>query len=212
MNKRYDKIMDSIKVTDEMRSRILQNVQRAEITPDRKSMVIRFSSVKKYIALAACFAVVLVGALTIPNLLTPKPPADLDGLTQNGDIVAVASAEELSAVVGFDVSDVSSIPFTVEETDYTAYWQELAEIKYTGVGQTMTYRKSTGTEDNSGDYNTYDVVADKELQGVTFELKGSGELYYLAVWNTNGYSYSLSFAEGIDETALSGLLENNIAP
>ncbi len=212
MNKRYDEIMENIKVTDEMRSRILQNVQRVEITPDKKPKMIRLSTIKKYIALAACFVLVLLGALTIPHLFTSKQPADPGGLTQDGDIVTAVSAEELSKVLGFDVSDISGIPFTVEEAGYTAYWQELAEITYTGDDQTMTYRKSIGTENNSGDYDTYDVVTDIELQGVTFELKGSGELIFLAVWNTNGYSYSLSFADGIDEVALTGLLESNIAP
>ena len=69
-----------------------------------------------------------------------------------------------------------------------------------------------GVEDNSGDYGVYDVIVDKALQGVTFELKGSAELYYLAVWNTDGYSYSLSFENGIDEATLTGFLESNIAP
>ena len=211
-NKRYDEIMDTIQVTEEMRSRILQNIQKAEIKPAEKAKVVRFSSFKKYMALAACFAVALVGTLTVSHLLTSKPSTEQGGLTQGNEIITVASAKELSEAVGFEVSDVVNIPFTVEEAGYISYWQELAEINYSGEGHSLTYRKSAGAADNSGDYNAYAVIADRELQGVTFKWKGNGELYYLAVWNTNGYSYSLSFKEGVDEATLIGLLESNLVP
>lgn len=212
MNNRYDEIMDNIKVTDEMRGRILQNVQCAVAEPNKQAKVISFSSIKRYVAIAACFAVLLVGALTVRNLHKQGQPSDPGGLTQDADIVTAASAEQLTEVIGFEVNGVSDVPFAVEETNYTAYWQELAEIKYSGDGQTITYRKSLGSDDNSGDYNSYDTVVDKELKGVAFELKGDGELFYLAVWSTNGYSYSLSFGSGVDEASLTNLLESNIAP
>ncbi|MDD4000317.1 MAG: hypothetical protein PHX62_05435 [Bacilli bacterium] len=204
MNKQYNEIMDNIKVTDEMRNRIMQNIQRADISSTEKTKTFHFLSFKRYLAFVACFALVLGSAIMVPRLLNPN------GLTHTGDIITVASAEELSTTMGFEVKDIVNIPFTVEKTAYNAYWKEFAEIKYIGTNQALTYRKSSGTDINSGDYTHYDVAINKELQDVTIEIKGTGDLYYTATWNNKGYSYSFFFDNGIYEAALVSLLESNI--
>ena len=62
LSRQYDEIMDKIMLTDEMRARILKNtgyVLRNGEKPRR--------SAKRYALLAACLAVVVMGALLVPR-------------------------------------------------------------------------------------------------------------------------------------------------
>ena len=48
MKKRYNEIMDRIEVTDEMRARVLNNLQDADLMKHTQPKVVGFSSIKKY--------------------------------------------------------------------------------------------------------------------------------------------------------------------
>lgn len=115
-------------------------------------------------------------------------------------IVEVDTPEQLADAVGFEVEELTALPFAAEETTYVSYWNELAEITYTGEGQTAAFRKSAGTEDNSGHYNTYSSVKEIHVGSLTATLKGSEEVYTLAVWSADGYAYSLCLSDGISES------------
>ena len=93
--------MDRIEVTDEMRSRILRNLQKADWEPAPRQKVILFSSVKKYLSLAACFAILLFGALTLSNLNKNAVPNGPETVFHSSGIVEVSSAEALSAALGY---------------------------------------------------------------------------------------------------------------
>lgn len=73
----------------------------------------------------------------------------------------------------------------------------MAEITYSGEGKSCSYRVSAGSGDNSGDYNAYPEESRLELGGIPVTAKGDGELYYLILWEKDGYSFSLRFPEGI---------------
>ena len=199
LKKRYDEVMDRIEVTDEMRGRILGNIQKIELEAAPKSNMIPFPNLKKYLSVAACFVVLLVGVFVAGNKTGIFRPNDPAVLTPGDGIVDVGTLKELSAQVGFEVEELNGLPFEVKETTYTVYWQELAEIVYTGEGQTATFRKSVGTEDNSGDYNAYANVKNIQICSLTATLKGNGDAYTLAIWAADGYAYSLSLSDGISE-------------
>lgn len=191
---KYDEIMDKIAVTDEMRKRILDNI--AEQKPQN---VVRFPHMKRYLSIAACFAALAAVALTVPsitNIVRTNEPAVL--APANG-IVEVSSAEELSSAVGFEVSDVANLPFTPSQTVYSSYWGDMAQIDYSGEGQSASFRKSAGAEDISGDYNTYASAVEAAVGTADVTLKGDNGLYTLAVWTDDGYSYSLCLSEGIEK-------------
>ncbi len=201
LKKRYDEVMDRIEVTDEMRGRILGNIQKMELEAAPKSNVIPFPNLKKYLSVAACFVVLLAGTFVAGNMTGIFRPNDPAVLTPGDGIVDVGTLEELSAHVGFEVEELTGLPFEVTETTYTAYWQELAEIVYSGEGQTATSRKSVGTEDNSGDYIAYADVKNIQIGSLTATLKGNGngDAYTLAIWSADGYAYSVSLSDGISE-------------
>lgn len=199
MKRRYDEVMDRIEVTDEMRERILGNLQKTDLAAAANSSVIRFPNIRKYLSAAACFAVLLAGFFAAGHMAGIFRPKEPNVAIVNG-IVEVDTLEQLADAVGFEVEELTALPFAAEETAYVSYWNELAEITYTGEGQTAAFRKSAGTEDNSGDYNTYSSVKEIHMGPLTATLKGSGEVYTLAVWTVDGYAYSIRLSDGIPES------------
>ena len=179
---KYDELMDKIEVTDAMRARILRNVSAA--APKK-------TPVRRYALLAACLAVVLLGAVCVPKLMDPAPQGEQVAIA-NG-MIEVADAAALADAVGFPAAEAAELPFDVEETTYTSYWGELAEICYAGGGQIVDLRTSAGTEDNSGD----PAVTELTVGTVTAELRGeAAERYTLAVWTDGQYAYSLRLSDG----------------
>ena len=94
---KYDELMDKIEVTDAMRARILRNVSAA--APKK-------TPVRRYTLLAACLAVVLLGAVCVPKLMDPAPQGEQTTIA-NG-MVEVASAAALADAVGFPAAEAAS--------------------------------------------------------------------------------------------------------
>ena len=197
MKKRYDEIMDKIEVTDEMRARILNHLQEVDLTKRTRPKVLRLSSVKKYLSVAACFAILLAGVLTLPGLLDRGLQRPAEVLNPGADIVDVATLEELSGLVNFEVPEVTGLPFTPEKQSYTAFGKDMAQITYEGNGQTCTFRKSIGSEDKSGDYNAYSAIEEISVGDVTAMLKGTDDGFTLAIWWDGAFSYSLQLSGGL---------------
>lgn len=197
MKKRYDEIMDKIEVTDEMRARILNHLQEVDLTKRTRPKVLRLSSVKKYLSVAAYFAILLAGVLTLPGLLDRGLQRPAEVLNPGADIVDVATLEELSGLVNFEVPEVTGLPFTPEKQSYTAFGKDMAQITYEGNGQTCTFRKSIGSEDNSGDYNAYSAVEEISVGDAAVTLKGTEDGFTLAIWWDGAFSYSLQLSGGL---------------
>lgn len=195
MKKQYDKVMEKIQVTDEMRQRILQHIQQTSFEKET-AKILRFSQYKKLLVSAACFAILLLGALTLPFLFKSMPSQGPDLLGPANPSIETSSLQELSKQVGFPVEEPPSLPFSVEETTYTA-WGNLAQIDYVGESQWAVYRKSEGTEDNSGDYRLYESKIEIRAGETWVTLKGNGNQYLLALWTDGKYAYSLSLSKGI---------------
>lgn len=194
LGKAYDEIMDKIEVTEEMRRRVLARIAAEDIAPVRPK-VLRFPAWKKYLSAAACLILVIAGAAALPRLVRLLPPEG--GVQVVPQIEEAPSLAELSRLVGFEVEEGFALPFEPEETAYCSYWNELAQIQYSGAGQTATYRQSAGTEDNSGDYTAYGDMAELAAGGLAVTLKGSGGVYVLAVWTDGSFSYSLGLSQGV---------------
>ena len=214
MREKYGEIMEKVIVTDEMRSRILQAVQNADVKPAAK--VLRFPRWQRVAAAAACFALVLIGALTLPGILRPSQGNPAGSATDRDapvigaqETVECPSAAELSREIGFPVSDVAALPFAPTGAVYLSLFGEIAEIDYTGAeGQSAAYRKSAGTDDNSGNYETFTDTEQLSVGGVRAAVKGDGTRFTLAVWTDGTYSYSIALSDGVGldewETLLGG--------
>ena len=209
MSKSYDEIMEEIQVTDEMRDRILQNIAKTDIqkkSPVKKNS--HFYRWQKYSLTAACLALLLVGAATLPRLWSGnrQDASGVGNQMNTEELVSgsqwgpqeCSSAEALSETVGFSIENLEQLPFTVQETNYIYLGDGLAEIRYHGAGEErLDYRKSAGEEDNSGVYLEFDRVQEEEVNAAKVTLKGDADRTYLILWQKDGFSYSIYTEEGI---------------
>lgn len=201
MRSSYEQIMDQVTLTEAAKARILTNLQ----TQPPQSNVTRFPKPTHWLTLAACLVMLVLGAVTLPNVL--HRPAEEPPVQVGNPMVEYDSLEALQQAIDLPIRNLNHLPFVVEETTYTAYNGQIAEITYTGQTQTVTYRMSAGSEDNSGDYNAYDTTAQRQVAGTTVTLKGNGDGYCLTTWQRGGYSYSLGFAQSVDEATALDLVE-----
>lgn len=190
--KRYEEIMNRIEVTEEMRARVLQNVTAA-VEKQPQPRVSSFAGWKRILSAAACIALLLVGAGYVRLRQTPvvEEPPTLEGVM---GMQEVPSSEELSAAVGFAVEEPQQLPFEVSARTYTSYWGDMAEILLEGEGESARFRMQKGSGDTSGDWNQYANEAEISFDGVSGVLKGDDAGFTLAVWEKDGFSYSLSLS------------------
>lgn len=187
---KYDEVMEKLEVTPEMRARILRNVEAQTAQPVNKQ-----NRMRRFAALAACLAVLLVGAIALPQRTSDPVPEASETMIANG-MVEVTSRDELSKAVGFPVKSAQSLPFFPQDIRYTSYWGEMAQIDYANGGSTACFRQSLGEADNSGDWNEYPALEKLTASGCAVTLKGETDSYTLAVWQDGTYSYSLNLSTG----------------
>ncbi len=220
MSKSYDEIMEEIQVTDEMRDRILQNIAKTDIQkkpPVKKNS--HFYRWQKYSLTAACLALLLVGAATLPGFWKnngQEPSGAGTEMNTGEQLVSGAqwgmqecsSVEALSEAAEFPIEELEQLPFTVQETNYIYLGDGLAEIRYSGTEEErLDYRKSAGEEDNSGVYLEFDRVQEEEVSGTKVTLKGDETYVYLILWQKDGFSYSIYTEEGIPTEDVAGWLD-----
>ena len=198
---KYDEVMEKLEVTPEMRARILQNVETQMAEPRKKP-----NRLRRFAALAACLAVLLVGAAALPKLISSPTPEESETMIANG-MVEVTSKEELSEAVGFPVKSAQSLPFFPQSIYYTSYWGEMAQIDYANGGSMACFRQSLGEEDNSGDWNEYPAKESFTVNGCAVTLKGEADSYTLAIWQDGTYSYSLSLSAGQPASVWESIVE-----
>ena len=205
LKRRYDRIMEHIEVTDDMRQRVLQNLREAQAREageegqaDPAPAAGGRRTWKRYLPLAACLAVVVAaGAVTLPHQ-QGQDQAAASVLTGSA-VVDCSSADKLSEVVNFAVEDLEGLPFQVEQRAYTAYPAELAEITYSGEDQTAVFRKSPGSGDISGNYEDFETVSEVSVSPYVVTLKGQAGAYRLALWSDGEFAYSLQFSSALPE-------------
>lgn len=143
---KYDEIMDKIQVTDEMKKRILSNIEN-EVETGKvpgKRRILPFKTLHRIMAAVACLLLLGVSAAVIKPSLVKEPakvPVEVPTETEENvqgtfRVEEKNSAKELSDTVGFTVKELSSLEekATVE---YVAYGTDLAEINYTWEEQTI---------------------------------------------------------------------------
>jgi len=195
LKNRYDEAMKNIEVTNQMRDRILNNISKLDLEKTSKKTY-PFPQYKKYLSIAACFAFLMVGFVIVHNItnLPSEPPVQIVP-----DIVSYHSVAELSDAIGFTVKEIQELPFEIESVKYTSYWGELADIKYAGSDNTAIFRIASGDEDVSGYYGEFASVESHVINGYDVTIKGSDGQYLLAVWQNDGYSYSVQFIEPVSQ-------------
>ena len=163
-----------------------------------------FRAAWKYMT-AACLVIAAATAWTVSRPYLPGQngipgqsgvPGETESVQIPNPLEEVSSVKELSDLVGFEVKELEAIPFAVQQASYISISREVAEIIYTGADQELIYRKSKGTEDNSGNYVVYSEEAKRSVDGYEVTVKGDDGRCSLAVWTDGTYSYSIQMREG----------------
>ena len=140
----------------------------------------------------------------------PNPFTDNATLEEAEEYSGFSPMAELSQVLGFSVPEVKNIPFEVTSTVYTNGWNEFAQVEYQGKSQdeAVLFRKARGTDDISGDYNTYSDVKEVTVKEVSVTLKGDDGQYKLAIWQQDGFAYSLNYEPGGSEAVFVEMIQS----
>ena len=187
MRSRYNQIMADVEVSAELREKVLGNLK----TNDAYKKYTPWYNSKKWIAMAACAAVIILG--TSIFILRPQEP-----ISDNSNVTLVLppiidhyeNIDQLASNVEFTVSELTVLPENNMEIDYLTIG-ELAEVRYLGIEQELTLRMGSGQKDVSGVYGTYDSVLEITVRGDTVQLLALEEEILLAKWRHGDVSYSL---------------------
>jgi len=200
---KYNEIMEKVEVTDEMRERILANV--SEKVSKREKKVLAFPNWKRMSTLAACAAIVLLCVTALPGIINTNKPTEVD-LELANEIIECRDIDELSQYAGFDINELSDIPFESVACSYTWWFDSFAQIEYIGDDNVITYRASEREEDISGDHNDYSEIQEETIGQNVVTIKGNDNQAYLAIWTAGKYAYSISSSEGIPYTEMIGMI------
>lgn len=112
----------------------------------------------------------------------------------------VETLQEAEEAVGFTIQIPGEVPGYEKKTfrACTADGGKIIEVCYTNVNdESVVIRKGEGSEDISGDYNSYDSEAQMEIDDCVVSLRGNGSGVNVAVWQRGGCTYAISVGQGM---------------
>ena len=171
----------------------------------KKAIIISMCVVVAF-ALAACAAKAGVASTASTASTAAKTAASTDGAAQIANpFVSCGSLGEAGKIAGFDMTapDVAGYTGPVIE----AIKGSLIQTIWTKGDDEVMIRKAKGTDDVSGDYNTYSETKQTTLSGFNVTLKGEGGSIMNAVWTSGGFSYAIdATGAGLSEEATGTLI------
>lgn len=116
------------------------------------------------------------------------------------------SIDEAAAITGFGMTVPDSV--NGNEIDHiSTISRDTIQVIYGAGHDNSTYiRKAEGSDDISGDYNTYRQKKQITVNGASVTLKGNNCKINVATWSSNGYSYSINVGKGFDESYITDLI------
>lgn len=123
-----------------------------------------------------------------------------------------ANLDEAAQIAGFDFAAPKRID-GYPKTFIQAMENEMIQVFYSDkdledeTSAAVLVRKGFG-DDISGDYNEYTENKTAEMHGVSVDLSGNDGLIYKALWEQDGFAYSIGADKGIDEALVNELVES----
>lgn len=137
--------------------------------------------------LPAFFGLVLIAVVGVKLFNASIDIQDNDVTIANPN-VEYQTLQEAQGAIGFDFNiDLSGF----DNLTYTVINNEILDISYSNDDDYLICRKSKGSEDNSGDFNTYDKVSDVVVNETDVTISSS-ENKMLITFIYEDYSYSFS--------------------
>ena len=95
-----------------------------------------------------------------------------------------------------------------KQTAYSVRSAQMLQVVYEKEASQITIRKEAGTDDISGVYIDYAKKEAQTIGGHQTELRGDGTHVYVAVWNQNGYTYSVYADAGVTAAQMTAIVES----
>ena len=142
---------------------------------------------KRFLTLILCG----VCALSLAACGGAKPaPAEAPGAQIANPSVDYADLAGAAADAGFTIA----APVSIDGYDgphIQLMSGKMLQLIFTAGDDRLILRKQAGSEDISGDYNSYPVTKTAKINGSSVTLKGADGKFSTAVWCANGYSYAV---------------------
>ena len=140
-----------------------------------------------------------------------------DAVTASGAVTTLAnrwqecaSMAQAESLAGFSlaISD-SALPegYGPEAACIQAIEGSMLEVNYNGeCGGSVCLRKAVGTDDVSGDYNSYDLTQTSCIAGQDVTLRGAENAWYVATWTSDGYSFAVVSTSALTTSQVEALV------
>lgn len=159
--------------------------------------------------LAGAFAVLLM-AFILPRVLRPAQQGTPGNpnVTISRPYTVCETMQEAEVLTGFAL-ECPEIYKDLKLSEIDVYNNSLIDAVYCDASDEvgMHIRKAEGSDDISGDYNTWETETKIQAAGKTVTLKGDEGLCSLLIWTENGYSYAVSLAQGITPEEAAAIAE-----
>ena len=121
--------------------------------------------------------------------------------------VDCSSLEEAENIAGFSISlprelNNKELIYRVLTTG-----DKMFEIMYYLDGDKITIRKSKSKEEISGVYKSFDLENTISVNKKDVTIKGNNNLFEVALWHSNNYSYSISSNLGLPLSIIQSYIE-----
>lgn len=173
------KNIDLLRAINDIDNKYIEEAMPLAYKKEKRFSILRY--------LPAFFGLVLVAVVGVKLINTFIDTQDNNVTIANPNVEYQTLLEAQNAV-DFDFNiDLSGF----DNLTYTVINNEILDISYSNDDDYLICRKSKGSEDNSGDFNTYDNVGDVVVNGINVTVSSS-ENKMLVTFIYEDYSYSFS--------------------
>lgn len=145
--------------------------------------------ITKKLSLVLCSLLLVLGLAACGSSNTNSTNTEIaNPFVEYGDYDSAVKA------LGFDFKLPDGIVATA--CIYSVDENQMIEAVYNADGYTVFLRKMVGTDDASGDYNTYASVITETIAGHQVQLRGDGTTYKVALYTDGTYSYAVVISGG----------------
>ena len=162
-------------------------------------------NIKKVFSLGLC--TVMAVSLAACGNNDEKTNDDSDNVQIPNPFTEYQTLEEAEKDAGFLIS----LPEVIEGFDSRRFYLDkdsgLLEVIYENGDETITFRKSNGEGDISGNYNEFSEQNDVDGDGITVTVKGNDGKVNLATWSKDGYAYSIDCTTAVERVVMTDYIK-----
>lgn len=122
--------------------------------------------------------------------------------------VSHESLADVKEVLSFTPVVPSVLPAGFKQNEISSTSSDFLQIVYTDSSDNrIVYRMAKGSEDISGNYNTYKINKEVKIGDLTVTMRGNDKISN-AIWINDEFTFSVSFDVELEETEVINLIEN----